>query len=293
MSFCGNCGSTMASGAAFCAECGRAVSEPFANPSVRATSPDAMTTVLPKIVPATPDPPPIATPITSPITTIIAKLPPAGTVPSAYTAPDAQYTPQPNEYQPAPYQPAGHPGRGGLMIALTLLALCAIGLGIYLVTNSKDSSKDTLGSTIAGASTIVGDTTGSTSGESTTTIDPVPVAAAQLSALVAQDRPTADTLVGSFVVQLSAKRVGLKADGITYGPVEILADHNNLRTTYGAILVDAGAFQFTSGGSPMTGWFLTMVPVIYGSKAEALQWCTDHGLGSNLCLARQFKPPNP
>jgi hypothetical protein len=183
------------------------------------------------------------------------------------------------------------------MIALALLGICAVGLGIYLVKNSNDSSKDTLTSTIVGATTVVGDSTagstGDTTAATTTTVDPAPAAAAQLSALVAQDRPTADTLVGSWVVQLSAKHVGLKTDGITYGPVEILADHNNLRTTYGAILVDGGAFQFKSGGSPMTGWFLTMVPQAYASKAEALQWCTDHGLGSNVCLARQFKPPNP
>ncbi len=304
MSFCGNCGSTVPTGAAFCAECGRATNEPFADPKVRAVAPDAPTTVLPKIIQATPEePPPItapySAPITPPITTVVAKLP-SNSAASAYTAPAAQYDPYQNINQPyvnAPNQPAGQPGRGGLMIALVLLALCAAGLGIYLVKNSNDSSKDTLGSTIVGASTIVGDTTaGSTdnsTAETTTTIDPAPAAAAQLSAFVAQDRPTADTLVGSWVVQLSAKRVGLHTDGITYGPVEILADHNTLRTTYGAILVDGGAFQFKSGGSPMTGWFLTMVPVVYASKAEALQWCTDHGLGSNLCLARQFKPPNP
>ena len=294
MSFCGNCGSTLSAGAAFCAECGRATNEPFADPKVRAVAPDAPTTVLPKIIQATPENPPpitapVTAPVTSPITTVIGKLPPTQSTYSS--APAAPYDPQP--YVSAPNSSAGQPGRGGLMIALALLGICAVGLGIYLVKNSKDSPKDTLGSTIAGATTIVGDTTVTTTAETTTTVDPAPAAAAQLSALVAQDRPTADTLVGSWVVQLSAKRVGLQTDGITYGPVEILADHNNLRATYGAILVDGGAFQFKSGGSPMTGWFLTMVPQIYASKAEALQWCTDHGLGSNVCLARQFKPPNP
>ncbi len=313
MSFCGNCGSTVPTGAAFCAECGRATNEPFADPKVRAVAPDAPTTVLPKIIQATPEDPtpvaapysaPVAPPITTvPITTVVAKLPVSNSPASVYTSPAAQYEPYQSQahgsqaYNAPPNQPVGQPGRGGLTIALVLLGICAAGLGIYLVNNSKDSAKDTSGSTIVGATTIVGDTTaGSTSnttGATTTTIDPAPAAAAQLSAFVAQDRPTADTLVGSWVVQLSAKRVGLQTDGITYGPVEILADHNNLRSTYGAILVDGGAFQFKSGGSPMTGWFLTMVPVVYASKAEALQWCTDHGLGSNVCLARQFKPPNP
>ena len=75
--------------------------------------------------------------------------------------------------------------------------------------------------------------------------------------------------------------------------IEILADHQTLRSTYGAILVDAGAFQFQSGGSPMTGWFLTIVLQQYDSKEEAQQFCTDNGLGGNVCLAREFKPPNP
>jgi len=301
MSFCGNCGSSLANGATFCGECGRATNELFAATNVRAASPDAQTTVLPKIVPATPEPAPTPTPaptatrqpvVTPPITTVVGTLPATPTS-AAYNAPAAQHEPQPHSGG----QQGPQPGRGGLMIALALLGICAVGLGIYLVNNSKnsskDSSKDSTGSTIAGASTSVGTTTPGETIASTIPIDPNIAAAEQLSALVAQDRPTADTLVGSWVVQLSAKRVGLKADGITYAPVEILADHTTLRTTYSAIIVDAGAFQFTSGGSPMTGWFLSIVPQANPSKDLALQWCSDRGLTSNVCLARQFKPPNP
>ncbi|MCE9621320.1 MAG: hypothetical protein K8R99_03125 [Actinomycetia bacterium] len=275
MNYCGNCGSKLPTGAAFCAECGRATGEPFANASARAVAPDAPTTVLPKIVPATP--------YTTP-------------PPAQYTAPPAaqyetQYEAQP--YVSAPSQQGPQPGRGGLLISLVLLGICAVGLGVYLVTKSNDSSTAGASSTIAGQTTIVGDSTSATTAASTIPVDPIAAATEQLSALVAQDRPTADTLVGSWVVQLSAKRVGLKADGIEYGPVEILANHEPLRSTYGAILVDGGAFQFQSGGNPMTGWFLTMVPQIYASKDEALQFCKDRGLASNVCLAREFKPPNP
>ncbi len=291
MSFCGNCGSTVPTGAAFCGECGRATNEPFAASQVRAVAADAMTTVLPKIVPATPEPLPIAVPVTSPITTVVGTLPSSSNAATAYTAPAAQYDAQPHASSPS--QPGPQPGRGGLMIALVLLGICAVGLGIYLVTSKKDAATATTSSTIAGATTIVGDSTTATTTATTIPVDPALAAAEQLSALVAQDRPTADTLVGSWVVQLSAKRVGLKADGIEYTAVEILADHTTLRTTYGAIIVDGGAFHFQSGGNPMTGWFLTVVPQVYGSKDEALQFCTDQGLGSNLCLAREFKPPNP
>lgn len=293
MSFCGNCGSTVPVGAAFCGECGRATNEPFAEPAVRAVAPDAMTTVLPKIVPATSEPPPMTTPVTPPITTVVGKLPASPQAATVYTAaPAAQYEPQP--YVDAPQQQGPQPGRGGLMISLVLLGICAVGLGIYLVTSKKDDASTAgASSTVAGQTTIVGDSTSATTAASTIPVDPAIAAAEQLSALVAQDRPTADTLVGSWVVQLSAKRVGLKADGIEYTAVEILADHTTLRTTYGAIIVDGGAFQFQSGGNPMTGWFLTMVPQVHASKEAALQFCTDRGLGSNVCLAREFKPPNP
>jgi len=79
-------------------------------------------------------------------------------------------------------------------------------------------------------------------------------------------------------------------DGVTYGPVEILADHMTRRDAYGAILVDAGRYQFSNQGQPMTGWFLTIVPQTFPTRDAANQWCTDHGLGSNDCFGRTFQP---
>ncbi len=257
MSFCGFCGAGLATGAKFCGECGRSIDEAFVDPNVRAAPADAMTAAIPTIVRATPEP---VIPPEEQITGVVPRI-----------GKDKQGLP------------------GSVMAVVGLLGLVAVGVGVYIVTKDEAPSK-TLTSTIVGATTA-GDNT--TTGASTIPVDPVQAASNQLDTFVAQDRPTADTLVGSWVVQLSAKKVGLKADGITYGPVEILADHSTLRSTYGAILVDAGAFQFTAGGNPMTGWFLTIVPQQYTSKADALVFCSDNGLGANRCLARQFKPPNP
>jgi len=255
MSFCGFCGTDIPTGAGFCGQCGRAIAEPFAGA------------------------------VTAPITTVV---PMVTASPAAYTAP---VSPAPAPEYVAHDTPIAPSTNGGLMAVLALLGLVAVGGGIFLVTSSDDSkSTDAPTSTIAGATTTVGS---EVTAASTIPVDPVPAATAQLQQLVTQDRSTADTLVGSWIPQLSAKRVGLETDGIVYGPVEIVADHTPLRTTYGAILVDGGAFQFTSGGSPMTGWFLTIVPEKFNSKQEALQWCTDHGLGGNVCLAREFKPPTP
>ena len=107
------------------------------------------------------------------------------------------------------------------------------------------------------------------------------------------DQPTADSLQNSFVVQLSAKKIGLVVDGVTYGPVEILADHMTRRDAYGAILVDAGRYQFSNQGQPMTGWFLTIVPQTFPTRDAANQWCTDHGLGSTTAsAARSSRSPD-
>ena len=100
----------------------------------------------------------------------------------------------------------------------------------------------------------------------------------------------ATALVGKFVPQLSAKIVGLVEEPITYGSVEILADHMVRRDAYGAILVDGGAFAFEFGGQPMTGWFLSIVPEAFATQEAAAKWCTDRGLASNECFGREFKP---
>lgn len=120
-------------------------------------------------------------------------------------------------------------------------------------------------------------------------LDPVAAASAELQRLIAFDRPSADSLVGQYVPQLSAKYVGLVYSGVTYGPVEILADHVNQRRAYGAILVDSSAFAFEFDGGPMIGWYLSIVPVPYPTKEDATQWCTDHGLGNDDCFGREFK----
>ena len=92
-----------------------------------------------------------------------------------------------------------------------------------------------------------------------------------------------------------AEMIGDLVERIRLGPISFGALHHLLTTRTGHRFARPvlARIERASGGNPMTGWFLTMVPQVYVSKAEALQWCTDHGLGSNVCLAREFKPPNP
>ena len=266
MNFCGFCGSKLPPKAKFCGECGRGTSEPFTEPARSPAATPTATTVIPAV----------AVPL------VIAVTPDAPTFEAAPTT------------EPVASQQGG---RGALMALLGVLGLVAVGAGIFLLTRSDDDPTTAeTETTIAGATTVAGDSTTTTTATETAAttipIDPALAASEQLQLLVTQDRPRVDALVGNWVVQLSAKRVGLKADGIEYGPVEIVADHTTLRDAYGAVLVDGGAFQFRSGGSPMTGWFLTMGPDVFASSEAATQWCIDRSLAPNVCLARRFPQPN-
>lgn len=124
-----------------------------------------------------------------------------------------------------------------------------------------------------------------------TTISADDAALARLEELVNSDRALADQLVGGYVPQVSAKYVGLVYDGVTYTPELVLADHLALRARYDAILVDASAFQFRNNGAPMTGWYLTIVPVRYDILEDAKGWCAAEGLPPADCFGRPFEPP--
>jgi len=179
-------------------------------------------------------------------------------------------------------------------VALAVLAVLVIALGVVvLATRGGDepsTTSDTGSTTSQPAST-----TSTTLPATTTTAAPTTTVAAdpaaRLQQLTADDRAIALTLVGKHVVQLSAKRVGLVVDDVTYGPTEIYDDHVTLRTLYDAILVDATTFQFAAGGKPMTGWYLTIVPTPFTTKAAADAWCTDEGLPPSDCFSRVFMPP--
>ncbi len=203
------------------------------------------------------------------------------------------------------------------MVVLGLLAVAAIAAGVFLlVTRGDDAATGAApGATATSTTTAAGsDGDGVAPGDTTadgdapgnsqpaptepapaptaapTTLSPEAAATAALAAHLSADQATADGLQNTFVPQLSAKKVGLEIDGVTYGPEEILADHEALRAAHNAILVDAGRYQFQHQGGPMTGWYLTIIPISFPTKDAATQWCTDHGLGPDACFGRTFQP---
>jgi hypothetical protein len=123
-----------------------------------------------------------------------------------------------------------------------------------------------------------------------TTVSPERAAAVRIKQLVAQDQAQADSLVGWWVPQLSAKYVGLTYRGIHYTAAKVLEDHQIRRSRYGAILVDGGVFQFVNNSKPMTGWVITIVPTTFSTAADAQGWCDANGIGSDDCLPKLFPP---
>lgn len=183
-------------------------------------------------------------------------------------------------------------------LAMMLLAAAAVvGSAVlaFVLFSGDDEPSSTTG---AGTTTTSLPATTSTSTTTSTTVAPTTTTtalpedpAARLQLLVDNDRATALTLVDKYVVQLSAKRVGLEVDGMVYALADIYDDHVSFREQYGAVLVDASTFQFSAGGKPMTGWYLTIVPTAFATKPEAEAWCASKGLSPTDCFSRVFMPP--
>lgn len=100
---------------------------------------------------------------------------------------------------------------------------------------------------------------------------------------VAQDRAAAEQLIGTWVPQLSSKRVGLVADGITYGYPEIWANFQELRSEYpDALLIWSGDYV----SFKLTDFYVTIVPEPYSDGELANQWCDGAGLAPTDCYAK-------
>lgn len=119
--------------------------------------------------------------------------------------------------------------------------------------------------------------------------DPVPTdedsARRMLEGQVANDRAQVEALTGYWVPQLSSKRPGLVANGITYDYRAIWSDYTNLRLRYpGALLLwsgDYSSFRYTD-------FWVTVSPHAYSSGEAANGWCDNAGIGKDDCYAKRI-----
>lgn len=97
---------------------------------------------------------------------------------------------------------------------------------------------------------------------------------------IAQDR-----LAEQWVVQLSAKKPGLEADGKTWAEEDILAEYTeNQRRHPEAILLWSG--DWTS--FRLSDFWVTVLAEPYDTPEEALETCRDLGLDRDNCFAKKL-----
>lgn len=90
-------------------------------------------------------------------------------------------------------------------------------------------------------------------------------------------------LADRWVPQISSKRPGLVAEGITWTPQDILREHLELRQQYGSVrLVWSGDWSTFNGPD----WWVTVVGDPSSDAASALRWCDRNGRDADHCFAK-------
>lgn len=116
----------------------------------------------------------------------------------------------------------------------------------------------------------------------TTAATPV-VTEADLQQQVDADRSVAEGLVGSWVPQLSSKRLGMTVHGETYGYPEILADFRALHARFPrSVLIRSDDYS-----SYPPGYWVTIMAEPYASPDAANAWCDANGIPAEDCYAHR------
>jgi hypothetical protein len=123
----------------------------------------------------------------------------------------------------------------------------------------------------------------------TTTSSPVPTdensAHQMLTSQAANDRSQVEALTEYWVPQLSSKRPGLVANGITYDYQAIWSDFVNLRQRYpGALLLwsgDYSSFRYQD-------FWVVIASASFPSGESANGWCDSAGIGKDDCFAKRI-----
>lgn len=107
----------------------------------------------------------------------------------------------------------------------------------------------------------------------------------QLDAYTKAGTEKAADLEGEWVTQVSAKNVGLKADGKTWSAQDILNEYEANKVKYpGAILIHSGDWASYKEGS----YWVTVVDTGYSDPEQALDQCRSWGLDRNHCIAKRL-----
>jgi hypothetical protein len=99
------------------------------------------------------------------------------------------------------------------------------------------------------------------------------------------DSVEAETLVGSWVPQISSKKTGLVVDGVTFDDAQIWEDFQRSQSFHpDAILVRSSDYK--SFRSP--GYWVTLIADRYSTAAAANAWCDSQGYAASDCFAKRL-----
>jgi outer membrane protein assembly factor BamB len=112
-----------------------------------------------------------------------------------------------------------------------------------------------------------------------------------LRAIANADRPFVQgQLADRWVPQLSSKRPGLVADGITWNNAETLREHLQLRLAYPEVrLLWSGDWSTFSAAD----FWVTIAGVTFPDANGALGWCRSHNLDRDHCYAKLVSTTHP
>lgn len=183
-------------------------------------------------------------------------------------------------YEP---QPAGRSSAPWIVGAAAIVVLAVVGALLVLTLRpAASAASPTTPQTVLVPSTTTvtaapsPSSGGSTSsGSSTTSLDDQ----------VANDRASVESLVGSWVPQLSSKSVGTVADGITYDAGDILGHYQGLAASYpGAKLLYSGDWPVFRNGD----YWVIVVAQPFSTASGANAWCSAQNFGPDDCFAKKL-----
>ncbi|WP_231443591.1 protein kinase [Brevibacterium zhoupengii] len=106
-----------------------------------------------------------------------------------------------------------------------------------------------------------------------------------LSTYTKQGTAKADDLEGQWVTQVSAKDVGIEADGKTWSAQDIVDEFETNRVKYpGAILIHSGDWDSYKDDN----YWVTVIDTPYSDPEPALDQCRSWGLDRDHCLAKRL-----
>ncbi|MCV7220810.1 serine/threonine protein kinase [Mycolicibacterium elephantis] len=129
----------------------------------------------------------------------------------------------------------------------------------------------------------------------TVTVTPTPdvekQSLARLQAIARDDRPSVSAMLADrWIPQISSKRVGLVANGITWDNEAILNEHLRLRSMYPDVkLLWSGDWSTYDGRN----FWVTVVGLWSDNPYDVLGWCVDEGFDRDNCIAKIVSTTHP